>query len=66
MLVLSRRLGQKIVFPGLNVAVQVVLIDGGKVRLGIEAPSDVVILREELWKERNEPVAEPLAARPSR
>ena len=48
MLVLSRRLDEKIVFPGLGVTVQVLSIKGNVVRLGIDASPDVIILREEL------------------
>src|SRR5262249_53679106 len=48
MLVLSRRLNEKVLFPTLNTAVQVVSIKGGSVRLGIEAPPEVTILRAEL------------------
>ncbi len=48
MLVLSRRQGQRILFPGLNVSVQVLAGKGSCVRLGIEAPADVAVLREEI------------------
>jgi carbon storage regulator CsrA len=48
MLVLSRRLNQKVVLPGLNVTLQVVSIKPGVVRLGIEAPPEVQVLRAEL------------------
>src|SRR5437588_11810945 len=48
MLVLSRRPNQKIVFPGMNTTVQVVSVKPGVVRLGIEAPRDVTVLREEV------------------
>jgi len=48
MLVLSRRLNEKVVFPALGVTVQVVSVKPGVVRLGIEAPSEVRVLREEL------------------
>jgi carbon storage regulator CsrA len=48
MLVLSRRSTEKILFPGINTAIQVVSIKGGTVRLGIEAPPDVIVLRAEL------------------
>ncbi len=47
MLVLSRKLGEKI-FVGENVVITVVDIDRGKVRLGVEAPRDVPVFREEL------------------
>lgn len=48
MLVLSRRLQEKIVIPGLDVTIQVVSIKPGSVRLGIEAPPEISVLREEL------------------
>ena len=48
MLVLSRRLNEKLVLPGLNVTVQVLSVRGNVVRLGIEAPADVQVFREEL------------------
>lgn len=47
MLVLSRKLGEKI-FIGPNICITVVDIDRGKIRLGIEAPGDVPIYRQEL------------------
>jgi len=47
MLVLSRKLGQKIIVDG-HITVQVVSISGNKIRLGIVAPPEVEILREEL------------------
>src|SRR5262245_65392937 len=48
MLVLSRRLSEKILLPSINVTVQVVAIRPGQVRLGIEAPPDVQVLRAEI------------------
>jgi carbon storage regulator len=48
MLVLSRKLGEKI-FIGDNICITVVDIDRGKIRLGIEAPRDVPIYRQELF-----------------
>jgi carbon storage regulator len=47
MLVLSRKLGEKI-FIGDNICITVVDIDRGKIRLGIDAPRDVPIYRQEL------------------
>ncbi|MCZ2344423.1 MAG: carbon storage regulator [Bacteroidales bacterium] len=47
MLVLSRKLGEKI-YIGENICITVVDIDRGKIRLGIEAPRDVPIYRQEL------------------
>ena len=48
MLVLSRRVEEKICFPAIGVTVRVVGVKGGRVRLGIEAPPELTILREEL------------------
>jgi carbon storage regulator CsrA len=48
MLVLSRKLNEKILLPGTHTAIQVVGIKPGVVRLGIDAPPDVLVLREEI------------------
>lgn len=50
MLVLSRKSGEKIRI-GEDVAITVVRIGPNTVRLGIEAPRDMSILREELCQE---------------
>jgi carbon storage regulator CsrA len=55
MLVLSRRLGEKILFPSLGITMQVVGIKGGVVRIGIEAPSAVKVVRDELLAPRASP-----------
>jgi carbon storage regulator len=47
MLVLSRRLNEKIVIDG-GIVVTVLKIDRNQIRLGIEAPADVRVLREEI------------------
>ena len=47
MLVLSRKLGEKIYIND-NICITVVDIDRGKIRLGIAAPRDVPIYRQEL------------------
>ena len=62
MLVLSRKLGEKI-FIGENICITVVDIDRGKIRLGIEAPRDVPIYRQELLplKSGGETVSNPSA-----
>ncbi|HEV3437761.1 MAG TPA: carbon storage regulator [Gemmata sp.] len=54
MLVLSRKLGEKI-FIGENICITVVDIDRGKIRLGIEAPRDVPIYRQELLPLHQQP-----------
>jgi carbon storage regulator CsrA len=48
MLVLSRRPHEKIEFPTLGVSVEIVRVDGKTVRVGIEAPRSVPVLRGEL------------------
>ena len=62
MLVLTRRLKEKIVFPSIQTEVQILGMKGGQVRLGIEAPPQVAVLREELTGQQetwdaNEPAA---------
>ncbi len=53
MLVLSRKLGEKILI-GDSIVLTVVKIDRNQIRLGIEAPSDVAIYREEIAPARLE------------
>jgi carbon storage regulator len=48
MLVLTRKLGQSIMI-GNRVEVQVLSVAGEKVRLGITAPKDVSIFRDEVY-----------------
>lgn len=47
MLVLSRKIGEKIIIND-NITITIVDVDRAKVRLGIEAPRDVPVFREEL------------------
>ena len=47
MLVLSRKAGEKILI-GDNISVTIVRIAPGVVRVGVEAPSELSIVREEL------------------
>lgn len=47
MLVLTRRLGETLVI-GDNIKVRVLGISGGQVRIGIEAPQEVSVQREEI------------------
>ncbi|MEE2643226.1 MAG: carbon storage regulator [Planctomycetota bacterium] len=47
MLVLSRKVGEKILI-GDSISVTVVRVSGGGVRIGIDAPSDLPVVREEL------------------
>ena len=66
MLILSRRSGQGVVLPELDVAVQVVQA-GKNVRLGVDAPDNVTVLRDELYAtsrscERSDRQTRPAAA----
>lgn len=48
MLVLSRGASEEIHFPKLGISVKVVRVEGKRVRLGIDAPKDIEVLRGEL------------------
>lgn len=48
MLVLSRKENQTIRFPNLGVTVEVLRVEGNRVRVGVDAPRDIRILRGEL------------------
>ncbi len=50
MLVLSRKLGERIMVPHCELTLTVVSIDGNTVKLGITAPSEVGVYREELLR----------------
>lgn len=53
MLVLTRKKGENI-FIGDDIEVSIIGIDGDRVRIGIEAPMELEILREELLDETKE------------
>jgi carbon storage regulator len=59
MLVLSRREQERIKL-GDSIVVTVVKVSGDRVRLGIEAPANVLVLRGEL--EERHVIAKPIAA----
>jgi carbon storage regulator CsrA len=48
MLVITRKPNDRILFPKLGITVHVVRVDGRSVRLGVEAPKNVHILRHEV------------------
>lgn len=60
MLVLSRKESQRIRL-GDSIVITVVKISGDKVRVGIEAPDNVLVLRDELetWDDAARPAATP-------
>ena len=51
MLVLSRKLGERILVPHCELAVTVIAVEGKAVRLGISAPEDIAVYREEVWQQ---------------
>jgi carbon storage regulator len=57
MLVISRSVGQRVMI-GDNIVITVVQT-GDRVRLGIDAPKDVLILREELAQQSTQLAVEP-------
>jgi carbon storage regulator len=50
MLVLTRKTGERIVVPRYQITMTVLEIAGSRVRLGITAPADVVVHRDEVWQ----------------
>ncbi|MBB6062482.1 carbon storage regulator [Thermosipho japonicus] len=50
MLVLSRKIGQSIII-GNDIEIKILKIDGGEIKIGIEAPKDIKVLRKELYEE---------------
>jgi len=64
MLVLSRQVDESIIIND-NIVVTVLAIEGDRIKIGIKAPRDIPILRQELWQAINEQeqVATDLATR---
>ncbi|HUS40576.1 MAG: carbon storage regulator [Pirellulales bacterium] len=65
MLVLSRKLGERILI-GDKIAVTIVRIGQGGVRIGIEAPDEYEVIREELKQDadaRQQPLDSPRTSR---
>ncbi len=52
MLILSRRIGETL-HLGDNITVTVQQIHGNYVKLGVQAPDDVIILRDELYQKND-------------
>lgn len=50
MLVLTRGCGQRILVPQYGISLKVLEIRGQKVRIGVSAPSEVEVFREEVWE----------------
>ena len=53
MLVLSRYTDESF-WIGDDIEIKIVKVDGGKVKIGIDAPKEVVVLRDEVRKRNDE------------
>jgi carbon storage regulator len=61
MLVLSRKVGEKVVIPDCGLTITVLAVQGQRVRLGIEAPAETTVHREEVWRRGQSPRSEEVA-----
>ena len=50
MLILTRRKGENILINGADIRITVVDIGAGQVKIGIDAPKDVSVHREEIYE----------------
>jgi carbon storage regulator len=64
MLVLSRQVDESIVIND-NIVVTVLSVEGDRVKIGIRAPREIIILRYELWQamKEQEQIAADLASK---
>lgn len=58
MLILTRRIGEALMV-GNDVAITVLGVKGNQVRLGIDAPKDVAVHREEIFQKIKEQSSKP-------
>jgi len=61
-LILSRKIGESVVIDG-RIIVKVVRAEGNQIKLGIDAPRDVPVMREELYEEFRQANIEALTQR---
>lgn len=59
MLVLRRKVGESIILAG-SIHISVLAVEGERVKIGISAPADVTIVREELLRALEQPPLPPL------
>jgi carbon storage regulator len=59
MLVLSRKRGERVVIPSLELALTVVSVEGNRVRLGIAAPKNIAVHRKEPARHIRKPPPSP-------
>ena len=58
MLILSRKVGQSIVING-NIVVKVVRLEGDQIKLGIQAPEEISVHREEIQRQKDAEASAP-------
>jgi carbon storage regulator len=63
MLILSRKVGESIVIDG-RIVVKIVRLDGDMIKLGIEAPSEVPVHRQEVYDEIQKSNREAMTSNP--
>lgn len=61
MLILTRRVGETLMI-GDDISVTVLGVKGNQVRVGVNAPRDVAVHREEIYDRIQKEVAQPIAA----
>jgi carbon storage regulator len=59
MLVLSRKIGERILVPNCELEFTVLAVKGKTVRLGISAPAEVDVYREEIWQQLCQQMSSP-------
>jgi len=64
MLILTRKIGQSIML-GHDIEIVVSAIDGDQIKIGIQAPKDLKILRKEVYEEVRESNREAAASKAS-
>ncbi|NLJ99315.1 MAG: carbon storage regulator CsrA [Tissierellia bacterium] len=64
MLILSRKKGESIIIDG-NIEVKILAIEDGRVSIGIDAPRDMDIFRQELYKSIQEENIEAAKLKPN-
>ena len=64
MLILTRRIGEAIVV-GNNIKVTVLNIKGCQIRIGVDAPKDVAVHREEIYQRIQEKLANQYRGNPT-
>lgn len=63
MLILRRKVGERLVLNG-GISLEVLAVEGKRVKLGIQAPSTITVLREELLVAAERPGGEDNAQEP--